>query len=262
MELLEPRAQTLELSAALEAFEAQGFARLGRILTDGALAMLRQAADDLVLGRVRDEAMFFQLDSPTGKYDDLAFRTGYVGPRHDYRKVEKIEREPRFRALIENPLFARICRARIGPAVAIYRAVLWMKAPGGGTELPWHQDGGRFWGLDRDPILQVWTALDDAPLDGGCLEVVPGTHRAGLVTPFGGQVAAAALEQAHASGRAVALPARAGEALLLHNHLWHRSGLNHTAGPRRAVSISFMDAATRCVRKKHAPRTFVRVFER
>jgi phytanoyl-CoA hydroxylase len=139
--------------------------------------------------------------------------------------------------------------------------VLWMKVARGGTLLPWHQDGGRFWGLDRDPTLQIWTALDDAPLDGGCLEVVPGTHRAGLVTPFGGQVAEAAQEQQHAASRAMALPARAGEAFLLHNHLWHRSGLNHTASPRRAVSISFMDAATRCVRKKHAPRTFVRVFE-
>ena len=26
------------------------------------------------------------------------------------------------------------------------------------------QDGGRLWGLSRDPELQIWTALDDAPL--------------------------------------------------------------------------------------------------
>ena len=38
------------------------------------------------------------------------------------------------------------------------------------------------------------------------------------------------------------LPVKAGEALLLHNHLWHRSGTNRTAGPRRAVTICVMSA--------------------
>ena len=60
--------------------------------------------------------------------------------------------------------------------------------PAAATDLPWHQDGGNFWGLDRDPVLQIWTALDDAPLDGGCVEVVAGTHLAGLATPLGGVV--------------------------------------------------------------------------
>jgi len=30
---------------------------------------------------------------------------------------------------------------------------------GGGTPLPWHQDGGDHWALDRDPLLFVWIAL-------------------------------------------------------------------------------------------------------
>jgi len=38
------------------------------------------------------------------------------------------------------------------------------------------------------------------------------------------------------------VPARAGEALLLHNYLWHKSGLNTTAEPRRAFTVCFMSA--------------------
>ena len=30
---------------------------------------------------------------------------------------------------------------------------------GGGTALPWHQDGGEHWALDRDPLFFVWIAL-------------------------------------------------------------------------------------------------------
>ena len=48
--------------------------------------------------------------------------------------------------------------------------------------------------------------------------------------------------------------------LLIHNHVWHRSGVNATGKARRAVSVCYMSAATKCVRKKRAPREFFRVF--
>lgn len=258
--LLSEEARALDVEAALGRYRAEGWAPLGRLLTDAALAELQTAADDLLLGRVRYPEMFFQLDSPTGRYDDVVFRTGFQGGRLDYRKVEKLELEPRFRALIANRLFERLARAWYGGEVSLFRAVLWVKAPSGGTELPWHQDGGRFWGLDRDPSFQTWVALDDAPLESGCVEVVPRSHLGGLVTPNGGQLADEVLAAADADARALALPVRAGDALLLHNHTWHRSGMNRSGQIRRAVGICYMDAATRCTRKKHAPRQFLRPF--
>ncbi len=160
-----------------------------------------------------------------------------------------------------NDVFAKIAHQVVGEEVSIYRAFLMNKSSQGGSNLPWHQDGGRFWGLDRDPELQIWTALDDAPEEAGCVEFLPGTHRGGLATPLGGVVPP---EHVAARGESdvVRMPARAGEVLLIHNHVWHRSGLNQTGRPRRAFSVCYMSAATKCVRKKRAPRTFVRVFGR
>jgi phytanoyl-CoA hydroxylase len=63
-----------------------------------------------------------------------------------------------------------------------------------------------------------------------------------------------------AEARAVAVPTVAGEVVLLHNHVWHRSGRTQTGKPRRALSVCYMDAATQCRRKKRAPRSFVRVW--
>jgi ectoine hydroxylase-related dioxygenase (phytanoyl-CoA dioxygenase family) len=151
-------------------------------------------------------------------------------------------------------------RSLVGDEVTLYRATLFTKAASGGTHLPWHQDGGNFWGLDRDPELQIWTALDDAPFEAGCLEVVDASHLGGLVTPLGGLVPRQALARACAEERKLALPARAGETLLLHNHLWHRSGVNTTGRPRRAFTVTYMHASTRCLRKKRTPRVFLRVF--
>jgi ectoine hydroxylase-related dioxygenase (phytanoyl-CoA dioxygenase family) len=243
---------------ALAELRRDGYARLGRVLDEATLARLRERCDDLMLGRVDGRELFFQHDSASGAYEDLELRRGYIGPSLAYRKLERLERDPVVRAWIENPLYAAIARAWIGPEVSLYRAMLMNKAAGGGTALPWHQDGGLFWGVDREPTLQIWTALDDATADSGALEVVPGSHAAGLVRPSGGTVPAELA--ATAEGRARLVPAAAGEAILVHNHVWHRSGRNASPAPRRALSFCYMDARTRCTRTRRAPREFLRVF--
>jgi phytanoyl-CoA hydroxylase len=261
-------AHPTRIAEAIAGWRDAGWARIGPALAGDAAAALARRAEEIALGTVQIPGLFFQHDAPTGRYDDLEFGRGWIGPSLRYRKIEKLERDPLFRAWIENPLFEAIARAVIPGEIALYRAVLWTKAAAepdsagagraGGMALPWHQDGGKFWGLDRDPVLQIWTALDDAPAEAGCVEVVPGSHRGGLATPEGGTIPDS-LTAARA-GEIVALPARAGEVLLLHNHVWHRSGVNSTSRPRRALSICYMSATTRCTRTRRAPRSFVPVF--
>lgn len=245
---------------ALAHLAEHGWARLGRVAGAEVLAALRARCDDLMLGRVRVDGLFFQPDSPSGDYADLAFGRGWVGPSLGYRKLEKLELDDLFRALVAAPRFEQIARAAIPGDIAIYRAAVFAKAAGGGTELPWHQDGGRFWGVDRDPTLQVWLALDDVPRESGCVEVLPGSHAGGLATPDGGNVPAPLVAAAGADTRALALPAVAGDVILLHNHTWHRSRRNATGRARRAVTICYMSAETRCLRTRRAPRSFHRPF--
>ncbi len=249
------------LDDVLEQFRREGYARLGPVADQPTIEALTSRADEIMLGTVSYPGLFFQHDTATGDYADLEFGKGYQGPSLNYRKIEKLERDPLFSAWIENPLFEAIARRLIAGPVAIYRAVLFNKASTGGTYLPWHQDGGKFWGLDRDPELQIWTALDDTPLEGGCLELVPASHRDGLATPLGGMIPEDRVKEARAVERALSIPARAGEAILVHNYLWHRSGRNATGHPRRAFSVCYMSATTRCLRRRRAPRDFVRVFE-
>jgi hypothetical protein len=256
---LDPHA--FDVEGALARFARDGYALLGRVASDEALAAMRARTEDLMLGRVTYDGLFFQLDTESGRYEDLTYGEGWKGPSLNYRKIEKVEADPIFSAWIENPLFERIARARVGDEIAIYRAVIMSKLAQGGTVLPWHQDGGKFWGIDRDPELQIWTALDDAPVEAGCVEVFPGSHTAGLATPVGGVVPRNIADERGAEAAAVPLPARAGEAILIHNHAWHRSGVNRTAAPRRALTVCYMPASTRCLRKRRAPRQFHRVFK-
>jgi phytanoyl-CoA hydroxylase len=248
------------VAAAVAHFRAHGWARLGLIAGEATLERLRARADDIMMGRVVHPGLFFQRDSPTGRYEDLVFGKGWEGPSLEYRKIEKLEVDPCFRAWLENGAFERVARAVLGDAIAVYRATLFTKGAAGGTELPWHQDGGSFWGLDRDPELQIWTALDDAPPEAGCVEVVDGSHAAGLATPLGGTIPRDIALARGAEARVLPLPARAGEVLLIHNYLWHRSGGNTTGRPRRAFTVSYITAETRCTRVRRAPRRFPRVF--
>jgi phytanoyl-CoA hydroxylase len=260
--LLDERAHAIDLPRVLGDLARDGYARVGRVASDAILDALRARADDIMLGKVAYPGLFFQLDTETGNYDDLAYGKGWEGPSLNYRKIEKLEKDAIYSAWINNPFFEAIARARIAGDVAIYRAILMSKRARGGTVLPWHQDGGRFWGLDRDPELQVWTALDDAPEDAGCLEVFPRSHVEGLVTPLGGVVPPNHVAARDPERAKVSLPARAGEVILIHNYVWHRSGVNTTDKPRRGFSVCYMSALTKCMRKKREPRIFQRVFTR
>lgn len=252
--------ESYDVEGAVAHYREHGYALLANVASESTLAALRARSDDIMQGRVTYPGLFYQMDSATGRYYDLEYGRGWEGPSPNYRKIEKLELDPIFLAWLDNTLFERIARAVIEGDVAIYRAVLFAKAARGGSELPWHQDAGKFWGIDRDPPLQIWTALDDAPILAGCVEVVPGSHAAGLVTPIGGVVPKVHVEAGRAAERAVAVAARAGDVMLIHNHLWHRSGSNATDHPRRAFTTCYMSAETRCMRTKRAPRVFPRVF--
>ncbi|MEZ4736883.1 MAG: phytanoyl-CoA dioxygenase family protein [Caldilineaceae bacterium] len=226
-------------------FMNQGYLSLGRLLDPGALATLQQRIDDIMLGTIPYPAMRFQLDGTTGEYKNLPPDSpGHKGATLHYRRITGLEEDPLFLAYIQHPLIQQITRRYIGQAVAIFRAMFMNKPAHHGTVLPWHQDIGEGWGLDRNPIITIWTALDDATAANGCMQIVPGSHKLGVLNPqhFVTEADQARYTQEQA---VVDLEVAAGEAILLHNFLLHRSGVNRTAIPRRAFSVAYMDAATR-----------------
>jgi phytanoyl-CoA hydroxylase len=243
-----------------EQWERDGFVRLGQVMSDGELAKLRERMDEIMLGRVRYEGMYFQLDSESGVYGSLSGGGEWAGPTLNYRKIQVLERDPLFLTYMQHPRFRGITRELIGEDVSIFRAMFMNKPAHRGTVLPYHQDGGSQWHLSRDPIMTTWTALDDATVENGCVQVIPGSHRQGLLSERGHTITP---EQEALYARdedSLFLEARAGEALLLHNHLLHRSGVNTIERPRRAFSVCYMEAATYTT--DAARRTFPVVFGR
>lgn len=230
-------------------WEQQGYVRLGQVATDAQLAALQQRMDDIMLGQVVYPGMYFQMDSETGAYQDVGKGgAGYQGPSLAYRKIQDLERDPLFLEYIRHPRFHGIARQLVGEEISVFRSMFMNKPARRGTVLPYHQDGGTQWNLDRERFFTVWTALDDASIANGCVQIIPGSHRLGLLSDRGHTITPEQEQAYCADEQSVYLEARAGEVFLLHNYLLHRSGVNRTDQPRRAFSVVYMDAATRSTR--------------
>ena len=202
------------------------------------------------MGRVKNEHVQMQLDTG-GVYEELPRRSPRSKrARRLYRKIQGLETDELFVALIRHPRFLEVCARIYGPHVplSIFRAMVMNKPAGQGTHLPWHQDGGDVWALDREPLVTIWVALDAATTANGCMETVRGSQRLGLLSNYGSTLSEEAARRAlPARGRVVPLEVPAGHAVLLHNWLIHRSGVNPSPDPRRAVTICYLDGRTRSV---------------
>ncbi len=73
--MLDPKAHPVDIAATVVHFRAHGWARLGKVASDQWLECLRSRADDIMLGRVIHEGLFFQNDAESGRYEDLDLRT-------------------------------------------------------------------------------------------------------------------------------------------------------------------------------------------
>ena len=193
------------------------------------------------------DRLLMQLDSADGAYENAgAQSSGWKGETLKYRKIQELEHDDLFMEYLQKPLFREICAMVYGPATPIscFRAMFMNKPAHAGTLLPWHQD--RWTSLDIDPLITVWTALDPATVANGCVEIVPGSHKWGLVNPdhASGFLSKDQADKAMAENPTEFLELRAGESVLLHNWLLHRSDVNGTDISRRAFSVCYMDGAT------------------
>jgi phytanoyl-CoA hydroxylase len=231
-------------------YEQDGYLKLGRLLDEAELRALQDRIDQIMLGRASlDYAkLLMQLDSETGKYEDIGEQSmGHKGATLNYRKIQGLEQDPLFLAYMQRPIFRDICQRVYGEDTPIssFRAMFMNKPVRKGTFLPWHQD--RWTSLDRDPLITLWTALDPATVANGCVQIIPGSHKLGLVNPghHSGFLTEEQTRQLCPPEKRVHLELGPGEVALLHNWLLHASDVNKTDIPRRAFSVCYMDAATR-----------------
>ena len=163
-----------------------------------------------------------------------------------FRKVENLAvLDDLYRDYSRHPKLLDLLTSLLGPDIKLFRDALMMKPPRHGSAKPYHQDSA-YWAIDPPDLASVWVALDDATLENGCMRVLPGSHTWGVMEhkhlqDF--QVEESVLDLS----REVAVPLKAGGALVFHSLLLHATSPNESDSPRRAMITSYMSARSRFV---------------
>jgi len=246
--------QQLITSKQWQQYDRDGYLMLGQLLDNEQLSALKQRLDDIMLGKapVDYDRMVMQREAESGQYNQPGPQTpGFKGSTLNYRVVYGLEYDSLFLEYIQRPIFREICEHVYGPetGIATYRAFVMNKPARGGSQLGWHQDRWTF--LKPDPLITVWTALDPATKENACVQIIPGSHRSGIINPSdesGFLTTEQQLAEHCQSEKIVHVELKPGEVALLHNWLLHSSGVNDTDISRRGFSACYMDARTRDTR--------------
>jgi len=99
------------------------------------------------------------------------------------------------------------------------------------NDVIWHRDMTSWQCVSHPRLLTFWIALDATSEANGCMEYALGSH----LVPFVGN------DDDLGRFERVPVPMQAGQVSAHHCLTGHRSNANRTEGPRRAITVHFMD---------------------
>jgi ectoine hydroxylase-related dioxygenase (phytanoyl-CoA dioxygenase family) len=221
-------------------FDRDGYAVLAGALTPDEVAELR--AETVRICRGERGAVEGAPPSVAGESDDDTVRRFLCV--HYPHKLSALMLDTMRHPAVVGPL-----TQVIGPDIKSMQSMLFVKSEGKPGQA-WHQDEMFIPTRDRS-LTAAWISLDDATVDNGCLWVLPGSHRSGVIYP----------NRQHDDARydctvesygfpyddAAAVPVEmaAGSVLLFNGYLLHKS-LPNTGrqGFRRALVNHYMSASS------------------
>jgi len=149
-----------------------------------------------------------------------------------------------------------VMEAVIGPNVMLGATHFFCKYPDpdGDRFVAWHQDV-TYWGLTPPVAHTAWIAVDDSDLGNGCMLVVPGSHKNGIMEHGKSSQAGNLLsvnqevpEERFDQSASVALELKAGQISVHHGALLHASQPNLSTRRRCGLTVRFIDPAVKQAR--------------
>lgn len=138
-----------------------------------------------------------------------------------------------------------LVESSIGKPIYLYSHKMTMKQPWEGGAWEWHQDFGYWYnyGCLAPDMASIYVALDDTTRDNGCLQVLRGSHKLGRLDHVreNGQtnVERETMDAALKRFERVYVEMGAGDALVFHGNLLHRSDANRTGTHRWGYICSY-----------------------
>ena len=225
----------------VRSFRESGYVRGGSVLDAPQIEALRAGLEDIRFGRNPRTAELYEIDDDYRRDPD----------RNVFHFLGAWLIDEAFHDLV----FHAAVTVKAAQLLGVPRARLWhdqvfYKPPRHPGVVTWHQDYS-YWTRATPPgHVTCWIALDDATLENGCVQYVPGSHRWGLLPRISltndMDAVKAFLEPDQAAAfRPAAMEVAAGECLFHDAHTVHGSYGNASARPRRGVALNYMKPDTR-----------------
>ena len=217
-----------------DTFYNQGFLTVDSLVPAEEVSFLRGIFQDLFARRAgRDEGAQYDM---VGHDDD-------DGPQKLSQILRPINFAPELERIRYRANGLAVARQLLGPTAVEVSDHAILKPAGYGAPTPWHQDEAfRDSGFTYEQ-LSIWMPLQEATLENGCMQYVPGSHRREVLdhrSPHDDpRVHALECAGEFDAGTAVACPLSAGGAVIHHGRTLHYAGANRSDIPRYAYILMY-----------------------
>jgi non-heme Fe2+,alpha-ketoglutarate-dependent halogenase len=148
------------------------------------------------------------------------------------------------------PALLEIVEGLLGKDFYLWGSQFFAKSPHSSSTVAWHQDG-YYWPLEPlHESVTAWLAFEDVDEGNGAMQVIPGSHRAGLLQHrknVSESVLTLELEDGtFSAGDAVSLNLAAGQASFHHDSIVHGSPANASDRDRVGLTVRFSRSNVRC----------------
>lgn len=213
-------------SDQLAQFREQGFLIVGPVLTGEGLRFMREEC----------MAAWTEVKGPF-EPGGTRLQNALLIDIHHHSEIVR-------RYYFSGPL-VNIAEQLVSPNVKAATSQLTFKLRGNTQAFGWRHDNA-YGELEPQTAISCLTALDDTDEENGCLRVIPGSHNAGQTnyrhTPED-KANHVAIEMPADESKAVPVPLKAGQALILHCHLLHKSEGNASKNrDRRVLFLRYANA--------------------
>jgi phytanoyl-CoA hydroxylase len=144
-----------------------------------------------------------------------------------------------FARLISDPRLTDRVADLIGANVQLHHTKLFIKPPETGAPFPMHQDV-HYFPHERDTMMAAIIHFDDAPLERGCVRVIPGSHKRGRLKHLNDGGRHLPVDE-YPVADATPCPARAGDVLFFSYLTVHGSALNTSDQARTTLLVQMRD---------------------
>jgi phytanoyl-CoA hydroxylase len=217
----------------IEQYHDQGYVLIPNLIDAGEAAALRQEMHDLAERLSRNQ----NIDATWGAARAAVAEAAQTKILHCHNVQFYSALATR---LMCDPRLTDHAAAFMGSEnIQLHHSKMFIKPPEKGSPFPMHQDAP-FFPHDRHTMMAAIVHFDDAPLEKGCLRVVPGSHKLGMLQHDGEGSWHLPFDR-YPIEDAVPIPAKAGDAIFFSYLTIHGSGINVSNEARTTVLIQMRD---------------------